>query len=49
MARDLTKSCFDILRPGGRLRVASLSDKMQEAGYMENFMGWRPSFPSPGG
>jgi extracellular factor (EF) 3-hydroxypalmitic acid methyl ester biosynthesis protein len=39
-AKHLTKTMFDMLRPGGYLLVANFLPGIYDTGYMESFMGW---------
>jgi len=40
LATRLTKTMFDMLRPGGKLQVANFVPDHPEVGYMETFMQW---------
>ncbi len=41
IARKLTRCMFDMLEPGGRLMFSNFLPQVQDAGYMESYMGWR--------
>ena len=40
VAKRLTKTMFEVLRPGGRLIVSNFLPQVADAGYMETYMGW---------
>lgn len=40
LATRLTKTMFDMLRPGGKLQVANFVPDHPQVGYMETFMQW---------
>ena len=41
MAKHLTRKLFQLLRPGGSLLIANYMPDIEDAGYMETFMGWK--------
>ena len=43
LSRRLIGGMFTMLNPGGRLLVANYLPDIEDIGYMEAFMGWRPN------
>jgi hypothetical protein len=47
VAQRLTKLMFDMVVPGGRVRVANFAPVLPEVGYMETFMAWKLIYRTP--
>lgn len=40
LANKLTSNLYKMLKPGGRLLIANISQNFPEVGYFESYMGW---------